>query len=186
MATLFDDSVDEALVADAIAASNRTSIEPVTIEHRPDHSYRKGPKGSRGCKQPMPDGRDCGAARFAPVHNVPTLNEVGAAQDWRTFSSAIKPWRAWLAGALADSGLPRGLDSVLVEGVMTFPTRAKRDQGNHRYFVEKALGDALVRGNVETRTVMLPSEVIEGGWLEDDDWSRYEFGNLAFRYVRGE
>jgi hypothetical protein len=111
MATLFDDSVDEALVADAIAASNRTSIEPVTIEHRPDHSYRKGPKGSRGCKQPMPDGRDCGAARFAPV---------------------------------------------------------------------------LVRGNVETRTVMLPSEVIEGGWLEDDDWSRYEFGNLAFRYVRGE
>jgi hypothetical protein len=35
--------------------------------------------------------------------------------------------------------------------------------------VEKALGDALV----------------EGGWLEDDDWSRFEFGGLAAVYERG-
>jgi hypothetical protein len=35
--------------------------------------------------------------------------------------------------------------------------------------VEKAMGDALTTG----------------GYLEDDDWSRYEFGGLAYRYEKG-
>jgi hypothetical protein len=47
---------------------------------------------------------------------------------------------------------------------------AVADQGNFRYFIEKALGDALVAG----------------GWLADDDWDHYEFGGLAKTYERGE
>jgi hypothetical protein len=58
---------------------------------------------------------------------------------------------------------------VLVEGECTFPDRHRRDQGNHRFMVEKAMGDALTTG----------------GYLEDDDWSRYEFGGLAHRYEKG-
>jgi hypothetical protein len=53
---------------------------------------------------------------------------------------------------------------------MCFPDRRRRDQGNHRFIVEKALGDALVAG----------------GWLPDDTWEHYEFGGLAMRVERGE
>jgi hypothetical protein len=56
-----------------------------------------------------------------------------------------------------------------VEGQCTFPDRTRRDQGNHRFMLEKAMGDALVAG----------------GWLEDDDWSRYEFGGLSAVYEKG-
>jgi hypothetical protein len=52
---------------------------------------------------------------------------------------------------------------------MTFPDRRRRDEGNFRFFLEKALGDALV----------------SGGWLADDDGARFSFGSVAFRYERG-
>jgi hypothetical protein len=66
---------------------------------------------------------------------------------------------------LEASGLPKGLRRVVVEGEVSFPDRAKRDQGNYRVLLEKVLGDVLV----------------DGGWLDDDDWDRYEFGNLQRR-----
>ena len=53
--------------------------------------------------------------------------------------------------------------------MITVPDRKRRDQGNHRFLLEKALGDALVAG----------------GWLDDDDWARYEFGGLQMVYERG-
>lgn len=177
---------DDDLVADAIAASNRPTIDPVELVIRPEHSYVAPPKGKRGCRHVLDDSRNCGAAQFAFIHNLPSLNQLGVRSGWFTMDGALKMWRAGLAGHLRESGLPRGLDSVLVEGVATFPTRGKRDQGNHRYFVEKALGDALQNGNVGTRKTILPGDEIEGGWLTDDDWMHYEFGNLAFRYVKGE
>ena len=52
---------------------------------------------------------------------------------------------------------------------MTFPNRIKRDQGNFRWMIEKALGDTLVGG----------------GWLPDDTWDRYEFGGLTYKYEKG-
>lgn len=68
-----------------------------------------------------------------------------------------------------DGELPHGMARVLVEGAVTFPDRIRRDQGNYRSTIEKFLGDALV----------------EGGWIPDDDWSHYEFGNLERRYEKG-
>jgi hypothetical protein len=65
--------------------------------------------------------------------------------------------------------LPQPCERVTVEGQCTFPDRRKRDQGNYRVLIEKALGDALQIGP----------------WLADDSWDQYEFGGLQARYERG-
>ena len=48
--------------------------------------------------------------------------------------------------------------------MLRFPARRRRDSGNYRVMLEKALGDALV----------------EGGWLPDDTPEHYEFGGVTF------
>jgi hypothetical protein len=61
--------------------------------------------------------------------------------------------------------LPHPCGRLLVEGEITFPTLQRRDQGNFRVLIEKALGDCLT----------------EHEWLEDDAFYPvpfYEFGNL--------
>jgi hypothetical protein len=169
--SLFDDD----LLADAIAASG-PRLQTVEIVHVPDHSYLRGPRGARGCKRLTSAGVPCNRARSDVLHNVPTLNDFGSGNTWVGYQGALKKWKPWLQDALAEAGLPRPLDSVLVEGMMCFPTRDPtgarrgRDQGNHRYFIEKALGDALE----------------DGGWLVSDSWAHYEFGNLAHCVIAGQ
>jgi hypothetical protein len=160
-------SLDDALVRDAIAASSGTG-RVYEIRHVPDHAYSKGPKGARGCKA-LIGGVACGKARAHPDHHLPTMNET-LTQDWKVYQGALRQWKPYLVERLAACGLPRGLESVLVEGLCCFPTRSRPDQGNHRAFVEKALGDALQ----------------EGGYIPEDTWERYEFGNLQRRVVAGE
>lgn len=118
----------------------------------------------------------CGEAKGDPMHfgAPPSLNVLGSG-DPMHFQAIKERWQALFAAELACSGLPRGLERVMVEGEATFPDRTRRDQGNYRVLIEKALGDTLVSGGGD----------IAGGWLEDDDWTRYEFGNLAYRYERG-
>src|SRR5947207_1933958 len=60
--------------------------------------------------------------------------------------------------------LPRRLERVEASAVLTFPTRRRRDEGNYRALLEKALGDALV----------------EGRWLVDDTPERFTFGTVSF------
>ena len=138
-------------------------IEPVEIQITRKHAYRKRPSG-RGCA-------DCGQAKYAIEHlgHSESLNALGSGNQF-AYQNMKKGWQDALTLALEASGLPRGLGRVLVEGVMCFPDRKRRDQGNHRFVVEKALGDALV----------------DGGWLPDDSWAFYEFGGLAHTYVKGE
>lgn len=147
-------------------------LEPVEIVHVPDHSYVRGAKGARGCKAQKSDGVNCNAAHFNPMHNLPTLNET-LTHDWTVYQGALKHWKVWLHDAITATGLPRGLGHVLVEMEVTFPTRHRRDQGNMRGFIEKALGDTLA----------------SGGWIPDDKFfpvSHYEFGNCQARYAEGE
>lgn len=99
----------------------------------------------------------------------PSLNDVVGQGHWRRYYAIKKRWQLMLLTQLASVDFPRELHQVLVEGVVTFPTRQKHDQGNYRFVVEKALGDALQAG----------------GYLEDDDWSHYEFGNLQAEYEKG-
>lgn len=111
---------------------------------------------------------------LAPVQLViedtpPSLNDVVGQGHWRRYHTVKKRWQLMLLERLADAELPRSLGRVLVEGTVTFPTRAKHDQGNYRFVVEKALGDALQHG----------------GYLPDDSWEFYEFGNLHADYEKG-
>jgi hypothetical protein len=98
----------------------------------------------------------------------PSLNQLGSGNRFK-FWRVKKQWQATLGQLLLASELPTGLERVSVECEMTFPDRRRRDEGNFRFFLEKALGDALV----------------SGGWLADDDGSRFSFGAVVFRYERG-
>jgi hypothetical protein len=139
------------------------ALEPVEIELTQHHAYKSKGKSRKGCAV-------CNEAKTHPDHlgAPPSLNVLGSGNQW-AFQAHKKAWQTLLIEQLEASGLPRGLSHVLVEGHCTFPDRHRRDQGNHRFMLEKAMGDALVAG----------------GWLEDDDWSRYEFGGLAAAYEKG-
>ncbi len=60
--------------------------------------------------------------------------------------------------------VPRGLHHVTANALLRFPTRRRRDEGNFRWLLEKALGDALQNG----------------GWLPDDTPEFYLFGRCQF------
>lgn len=137
-------------------------LQPVEIEHRRGHRFEK--RANRGCGI-------CGRAKTHPDHHgaPPSMNTLGSGNQF-AYQAAKKLWQQRLIVLLEASELPRPLGRVMVEGRVCFPDRIRRDQGNHRFFLEKALGDALT----------------EGGWLADDDWTRYSFGDLAATYEKGE
>jgi hypothetical protein len=82
----------------------------------------------------------------------------------RTFTKAKRKWQTLLGTLLMAEALPRGLSRVEATAVLSFPTRRRRDEGNFRALLEKALGDALV----------------EGGWLADDTADQFRFGAIYF------
>lgn len=65
---------------------------------------------------------------------------------------------------LLEAKVPRGLASVEARAKLRFPVRRRRDEGNFRWLLEKALGDVLQAG----------------GWLEDDTPDQYRFFGLEF------
>lgn len=143
---------------------DRVALAPVRIEQERECHFKKKADGKRGCER-------CGRSKGDSAH-------LGTGGSFNAFGSGANQF-AWqgikahlmkiVTEKLTEAGLPKGLGHVLVEGRMTFPDRGRRDQGNFRIMWEKAVGDALK----------------EGGWLEDDDWTRYEFGGLAYAYERG-
>jgi hypothetical protein len=155
-------------------------LEPVEIVLERHHAYEsKGPRG-RGCAV-------CNEAKTHPDHlgAPPSLQILGSGNEF-VYQNHKKAWQQLLAERLEASGLSRGLAHVLVEGECTFPDRRKRDQGNHRFMLEKALGDALVSGSPSPgRDGRELGPPVVGGWLADDTWEQYEFGGLASRYEKG-
>lgn len=61
-----------------------------------------------------------------------------------------------------EGELPHPMGFVLAEGRCVFPTRQTRDQMNYGTIIWKFLGDVLQ----------------DAGYLEHDDWTRYQCGNL--------
>jgi hypothetical protein len=168
--------------------SESIKAEPVKIEVvRACHFKAKGCKTCGRAKSAHKPFDDCdgfqrqnGCANCGKPKNdlghygqPPSYNAVGGGRG--TGSAAMvgaqmkQAWQRIFADLLAASGFPRPQERIFVEGEAVFPDRGRRDQGNFRVVIEKALGDALH----------------EGGWLEDDDWDRYEFGNLVKRYQPG-
>ena len=139
-------------------------LAPVELEIVRDHPFKRKPGKKRGCAT-------CGAGKLDPAHlgAPPSMNSGNHSMHPQAYQALKHAWQTVLTDALERTGLPTRLDRVMVEGECTFPDRGRRDQGNYRWMLEKALGDALVAG----------------GWLEDDDWARYEFGGLAYRYEKG-
>jgi hypothetical protein len=155
-------------------------VEPVVIEWTQRCSYKSKP-----CKR-------CGRPKSNPVHRKPDkggtcefqrqlgcdrcgkarkhADHFGAPESFNIFAgrrpevyrSQLASWEEMLSPLLAASGLPKGLDHVLVEGRVSFGNEHEHDQGNHRVILEKALGDVLEAD----------------GYLPSDSWDHYEFGGF--------
>jgi len=94
----------------------------------------------------------------------PSLNVIAGRGSRFEFASAKRRWQSDFGVLLMAEAVPRGLERVEASAVLSFPTRRRRDEGNYRTLLEKALGDALV----------------EGGWLPDDTPDRFRFGRVRF------
>lgn len=119
----------------------------------------------------------CGRAKGDRAHfGAPTSYNAtgggrGSSAAAMVGANLKQSWQAIFKELLAETSLPKGLAYVFVEGEITFPDhREDRDQGNFRVVIEKALGDALQ----------------EGGYIANDNWTRYEFGQLTMRIKPGE
>jgi hypothetical protein len=133
------------------------------------------PKATATCKGKWPRGcLTCGRNKGDYAHfGAPPSFNVWSGQG-STGTMAYKglkdQWQKLLLGLLLESPLGR-MTRVYVEGEITFPdAKSDRDQGNFRVLIEKALGDALV----------------EGGYIRDDGWDQYQFGQLLMRLEPGE
>lgn len=152
-----------------VESAHSAELEPVAIEVvRRCHFKKRPPHPETGRKRLGCD--RCGLSKHDPIHlGAPESFNVFASSGWSVYQTAKKRWATVLTPLLEEAGMPKGLAGVMVEGEATFPDRAARDQGNYRVILEKALGDVLQ----------------EGGWITSDDWTRYSFGDLAYRYERG-
>jgi hypothetical protein len=93
----------------------------------------------------------------------PSLNQMGLRGSHWKVNAAKKQWQLTLGLLLLKAELPRKLDRVEASAVLRFPTRRRRDEGNFRWLLEKALGDSLVPR-----------------WLPDDTPDRYRFFGIEF------
>lgn len=153
-------------------------LEPVELFHNRDHAFVK--HGST--RQKYEKCVECNKSHSNILHHgsPPSLNlaAAGGSNPW-VFDGVKKVWQKRMAEMLEQSGLPRPLERVVAEGMICFPTRHGRDQGNFRFLLEKALGDALQEGFAGVST---------GGWLTDDEFYpevHYEFGGLSAIHIKG-
>lgn len=103
------------------------------------------------------------------IPGVPkSLNAVGSRGSRFAFHREKKTWEGMCMIALNESKVPRGLARVDATAVLHPPTSHKRDEGNFRTILEKALGDALQLG----------------GHLADDSSDFFSFGRLSFAEKR--
>ena len=90
----------------------------------------------------------------------PSFNAVGLHTHWTVGRKAKADWQQRCEIMLMKHKVPRGLDLVTATAMIAHKTRRRRDEGNFRVILEKALGDALTAG----------------GWLPDDTPDHYRFG----------
>lgn len=99
----------------------------------------------------------------------PSLNRIGTRGSRFAYHRAKKKWEGYFTIALLSSGVPKGLAKVEATATCRFHTRHKRDEGNYRWMLEKALGDALQIN----------------GCLDDDSSEEFTFGKLRFEKEPG-
>lgn len=180
MGDLFYDGLDTEEPVEKPRATPGLALVPVSIEHtqvckfkaracgncgktRPAKAHKKGPEFEHEYVKKM-GCANCGKPKGSPDHvGAPASVNAYLQASIFAYRAAKEQWHKTLRELLEKSELPGGLESVMVEGEVSFgPPEKVRDQGNHRFLIEKALGDVLV----------------EEGYLPDDSWERYEFGRL--------
>lgn len=105
------------------------------------------------------------------VYNAvpPSLNTTGTRGSHWKAHRAKKQWQETLGWLLIASELPCGLESVEASAILRFPVQRRRDEGNFRWLLEKALGDALV----------------DTQHIADDTPDRYRFFGVEFDQETG-
>lgn len=88
---------------------------------------------------------------------------------WYVARAANEELKQAIGFSLMAVGGERNRRAVRASALLIFPQRRRRDEGNFRTPLEKALGDALV----------------EGRWIEDDTPDQYRFGALTFSNEKG-
>jgi hypothetical protein len=83
---------------------------------------------------------------------------------WRKNQRAKQDWQQRCEIVLLEARVPRGLQLVTATALIHHKQFRRRDEGNFRVVLEKALGDALTNG----------------GWLPDDTPDHYRFERLRF------
>lgn len=101
----------------------------------------------------------------------PSLNRVGSRgkSHW-PYTNAKKKWEGMFFIALLEVKVPKGLLTVDASAVLRFKSKRRRDEGNFRMLLEKALGDILVTG----------------GWLQEDTPDFYAFNSVEFSEETGD
>lgn len=91
----------------------------------------------------------------------PSYNRTAHAH-WTLNRRVKQDWQQSCEIVLMEAGVPKGLQLVTATARLFFKQRRRRDEGNFRVILEKALGDALTNG----------------GWLPDDTPEHYRFGKV--------
>lgn len=122
-----------------------------------------------------------GTSRIEIPQTPPSLNKLGARGAPRQFHRTKRRWQGMLeshltavssgyGGMRPEDRLPRPSERITASAVLSFPTNRRRDEGNYRSMLEKALGDALTNG----------------GWLTDDTPEHFRFDRVEFEHRPGE
>lgn len=94
------------------------------------------------------------------IPDVPPSYNRTAHAHWTVNRSVKQDWQQRCEIVLMEARVSRGLELVTATARLFFKERRRRDEGNFRVILEKALGDALTNG----------------GWLPDDTPDHYRFG----------
>ena len=111
------------------------------------------------------------------LNAAPPKGRRGASIAWH---KAKRTLQADLMALLLAAGVPKPIPGGRIRATaeLKFPDRRRRDEGNYRAMLEKALGDALAPApSKEERELGLqPAHV----WLDDDTPDRFTFGAVTF------
>lgn len=103
------------------------------------------------------------------LHDAPkSINAQSRGSHW-PFTREKQKWQSMFFIALSAAKVPKGLAKVHATAVLRFPQKRRRDEGNYRAMLEKALGDAL-----------------QLQWLPDDTPEHFTFGEVTFDDERGK
>jgi hypothetical protein len=112
----------------------------------------------------------------------PSMNTNEIRSHWTGFQKAKKEWQDYFAVELmslqARQHIRRGAyQRAIAGGFLRFSLRAsRRDTGNYKQLLEKALGDALTISEATPR---------DKRFIPDDDNVRFYFGGVEFEEERG-